>query len=183
MRPGRGLAWGAVVLREDPHARFEPGFLRRRFVSGTRDFRPISGMTHRAILREQQELPVAVAAEERRTWWMFRGRFFWEDDGLDPDEVMALVLERERRRRRRIERAKDMMMVEAEGPSAPRREPIPEDVRRAVFRRDGGRCVACGSDELLQFDHVIPVALGGNSTAENLQILCAPCNRAKGASL
>jgi hypothetical protein len=170
------------VLREDPHARFETGFLRRRFVSGRREFRPISGMAHRAILREQEESPVPVAEDERRTWWMFRGRFFWEDDGLDHDEVMALVLERERRRRRRIERAKDMMLGEAEA-SVPRREPIPEEVRRAVFRRDGGRCAACGSDELLQFDHVIPVALGGSSTAENLQLLCAPCNRAKGASL
>jgi 5-methylcytosine-specific restriction endonuclease McrA len=68
-------------------------------------------------------------------------------------------------------------------PSGPRREGIPEEVRREVFRRDGGRCAACGSDELLQFDHVIPVALGGASTAANLQVLCAPCNREKGASL
>ena len=56
-------------------------------------------------------------------------------------------------------------------------------MRRQVFRRDGGRCVACGGDELLQFDHVIPVALGGSSTPENLQLLCAPCNREKGADL
>lgn len=170
------------MLREDPHARFETAFLRRRFVSGRREFRPISSMAHRAILREQEGLPVPVAEDERRTWWMFRGRFFWEDDGLDHDEVMALVLERERRRRRRIERAKDMMLAEAE-PAGPRRAPVPEEVRRAVFRRDGGRCAVCGSDELLQFDHVIPVALGGSSAAENLQLLCAPCNRDKGASL
>jgi len=170
------------VLREDPHARFEAGFLRRRFVSGRREFRSISTMAHRAILRDQERAPIPVAEEDRRTWWMFHGRFFWEDDGLDPDEVMALVLERERRRRRRIERAKDMMLADAEA-DGPRRPPIPEEVRRAVFRRDGGRCAACGSDELLQFDHVIPVALGGGSTAENLQLLCAPCNRDKGASL
>ncbi len=56
-------------------------------------------------------------------------------------------------------------------------------MRRAVFRRDGGRCAACGSEELLQFDHVIPVALGGASTADNLQLLCAPCNREKGDAL
>jgi hypothetical protein len=170
------------VLREDTHARFEQGFLRRRFVSGRREFHFISGLTHRAILREQETAPVAVAEDERRTWWMFRGRFFWEDDGLAADEVMALVHERERRLRRRIERAKDMMVADGE-PAGPRREPIPEDVRREVFRRDGGRCVVCGVDELLQFDHVIPVALGGASTPENLQLLCAPCNREKGAGL
>jgi 5-methylcytosine-specific restriction endonuclease McrA len=95
---------------------------------------------------------------------------------------MALVHERERRRRRRIDRAVDMMLTDEQA-SGPRREPIPEDVRREVFRRDGGRCAACGSDELLQFDHVIPVALGGASTPGNLQLLCAPCNRDKGAAL
>lgn len=156
--------------------------MRRRFVSGRREFQFISRMTHRAILREQEATPVAVAEDDRRTWWMYRGRFFWEDDALAPDEVMALVHERERRLRRRIDRAKDLMLAEgAEG--GPRRETIPEDVRREVFRRDGGRCAVCGADSLLQFDHVIPVALGGASTAQNLQLLCAPCNRDKGASL
>lgn len=172
----------ATVLREDPNARFEPAFLRRRFVSGRREFRFISGRAHRAILREQREEPVAVAEDAPRTWWMFRDRFFWEDDGLAPGEVMALVHERERRRRRRIARAVDMLHAEA-GEAPPRREGIPEDVRREVFRRDEGRCARCGSAELLQFDHVIPVALGGASTAANLQLLCAPCNREKGADL
>ena len=170
------------MLREDTNARFESGFLRRRLVSGRREFDFISAMAHRAILAEQRTVPVAVAEDERRTWWMFRDRFFWEDDGLGPGEVAALVHERERRLRRRIERAQDLMAAGAEA-SGPRREPINEDVRREVFRRDGGRCASCGSPELLQFDHVIPVALGGASTPANLQVLCAPCNRAKGASL
>ncbi len=169
------------MLREDPSARFEPGLLRCRFVSGRRDFRPVSRMTYRAILRDQRDAPVPVAADDRRTWWMFRDRIFWEDDGLDPDEVMALALERERRRRRRLDHALDAMA--AERGAGARREPIPEELRRQVFRRDRGRCVACGSDELLQFDHVIPVALGGASTADNLQLLCAPCNREKGVAL
>jgi 5-methylcytosine-specific restriction endonuclease McrA len=29
-------------------------------------------------------------------------------------------------------------------------------------------------------DHVIPVAKGGQSVLENLQLLCAECNRLKG---
>ena len=41
----------------------------------------------------------------------------------------------------------------------------------------------CGSRFEIQYDHVIPLSLGGASTAENLQILCAPCNQAKGAQL
>lgn len=170
------------MLREDTGARWERGFMRRRLVSGAREFAFISAGTHRAVMREQAEVPVPVAEDERRTWWMYRDRVYWEDDGLDAEEVAALVHDRDRRRRRRIDRARDLMEAEAAA-AGPRREPIPEDVRVEVFRRDGGRCVACGSAELLQFDHVIPVALGGASTPANLQVLCAPCNRAKGAGL
>jgi 5-methylcytosine-specific restriction endonuclease McrA len=67
--------------------------------------------------------------------------------------------------------------------SIPTRQAIPEDIRREVFRRDGGRCAICGSNELIQFDHIIPVALGGNSTVDNLQVLCSDCNRKKGVSI
>ena len=52
-----------------------------------------------------------------------------------------------------------------------------------MFARDGGRCAECGSDFDLQYDHVIPVALGGGDGVDNLQLLCADCNRRKGAAL
>jgi 5-methylcytosine-specific restriction endonuclease McrA len=68
-------------------------------------------------------------------------------------------------------------------PAAPRREPIPREIRLAVWQRDGGRCVECGSDFDLQYDHVIPLSMGGATSVQNLQLLCADCNRAKGASL
>ena len=37
-----------------------------------------------------------------------------------------------------------------------------------------------GSGEKLVLDHVIPIAKGGLSRFENLQLLCAECNRIKG---
>jgi 5-methylcytosine-specific restriction endonuclease McrA len=61
------------------------------------------------------------------------------------------------------------------------RTPIPERIRAEVWRRDGGRCVECGSQNNLQFDHMIPVSRGGATSAQNLQLLCQKCNRAKGA--
>lgn len=34
-----------------------------------------------------------------------------------------------------------------------------------------------------EMDHVVPEALGGPTTAENLVLACRPCNRSKGARL
>ena len=41
----------------------------------------------------------------------------------------------------------------------------------------------CGATFELQFDHIIPVSMGGSSTVENIELLCADCNRLKGATL
>lgn len=57
---------------------------------------------------------------------------------------------------------------------------IPQDVKAAVWQRDGGRCVECGADDYLEFDHIIPFARGGSSTTENVQLLCRRCNLRKG---
>ena len=59
------------------------------------------------------------------------------------------------------------------------RQPIPDDVQIFVWNRDGGKCVKCGSQEKLEYDHIIPFSKGGNNTARNLQLLCEECNRKK----
>ena len=58
---------------------------------------------------------------------------------------------------------------------------IPQDVKITVSARDGGRCRQCGSTGDLHFDHVIPWSKGGANTVANIQLLCGPCNRRKGA--
>ena len=63
------------------------------------------------------------------------------------------------------------------------RRAIPIDIQREVWRRDQGRCARCGSQERLEFDHIIPFSMGGSSTTRNIQLLCEKCNRAKGGSL
>jgi hypothetical protein len=60
---------------------------------------------------------------------------------------------------------------------------IPQDVKTAVWERDGGRCVQCGATDYLEFDHIIPYAKGGASTVNNVQLLCRRCNLQKGASI
>jgi hypothetical protein len=65
----------------------------------------------------------------------------------------------------------------------PTREPIPREAQREVWRRDTGRCVECGSQERLEYDHIVPLSRGGSNTVRNLQLLCEPCNRSKGARM
>lgn len=63
--------------------------------------------------------------------------------------------------------------------SGPQRTAISDDVRMAVWARDGGSCNRCGSKEKLHFDHIIPIAKGGGNDVKNIQILCEPCNLKK----
>tara|TARA_Y100000588_G_scaffold375503_1_gene451933 strand:- start:113 stop:766 length:654 start_codon:yes stop_codon:yes gene_type:complete len=56
---------------------------------------------------------------------------------------------------------------------------IPEGVKNQVWRRDQGKCSYCGSNENLEYDHIIPHSRGGGNTARNLQLLCESCNRSK----
>ena len=56
---------------------------------------------------------------------------------------------------------------------------ISQDVKDKVWNRDGGKCVQCGSNENLEFDHIIPFSKGGANTYRNLQLLCESCNRSK----
>lgn len=56
---------------------------------------------------------------------------------------------------------------------------IPNDIANAVWNRDGGRCCKCGSNEELEFDHIIPVSKGGATSFRNLQLLCHKCNLKK----
>lgn len=47
----------------------------------------------------------------------------------------------------------------------------------------GQRCLCCGSTEALTLDHVVPRSQGGPNKLTNFQLLCAPCNVAKGDQL
>jgi HNH endonuclease len=56
---------------------------------------------------------------------------------------------------------------------------ISPELRQAVWTRDGGRCIQCQSESLLEYDHIIPLSKGGATSYGNLQILCRTCNRHK----
>lgn len=61
---------------------------------------------------------------------------------------------------------------------------VPAAVKREVQKRDGGQCSYVASDGTrcterfhLQYDHVLPFAVGGTSEAKNLRLRCAGHNR------
>jgi 5-methylcytosine-specific restriction enzyme A len=66
-----------------------------------------------------------------------------------------------------------------------KRRPIRPSVRFDILTRDQYRCVCCGRSAAdgvkLEVDHIIPVSKGGTNHFDNLQTLCADCNRGKSA--
>lgn len=115
------------------------------------------------------------------------GPYLWkvtqEELAAEPEHFRLLFLEAMDKDRLRFERLKNKFSGLAGAKLERSREPIPEKVRIFVWRRDGGKCVRCGSNERLEFDHIIPLTEGGSNTERNLQLLCEPCNRAKSATI
>ncbi len=56
---------------------------------------------------------------------------------------------------------------------------IPEQLRRDVWRRTGGKCSKCRGWESLDFDYVTPPRPGTEPTPDNIELLCNSCYRKK----
>jgi hypothetical protein len=62
---------------------------------------------------------------------------------------------------------------------------ISERLKVQVLMKDGNKCRLCGctvTGENIHFDHIIPWSKGGETVLENIQVLCAKHNLAKGNS-
>jgi hypothetical protein len=101
------------------------------------------------------------------------------------EAALDLLLEKQARARALVKRPRRRPAGAGpvpEGPVDPRT--ISAAVERAVRLRDGDRCAfpldvggVCGSTWRVQLDHVVPVALGGTATIENLRCACQRHNR------
>jgi hypothetical protein len=115
--------------------------------------------------------------------------------GADVEAILEagldLVIERAAARKGLVKRPRaqgtaptpSLLSAEAAEGEVPRTRHVPAAVKREVWIRDEGRCQfrlengeVCGSTHRLQFDHIRPVALGGESTAANLRLACAAHN-------
>lgn len=53
-----------------------------------------------------------------------------------------------------------------------RRTHIPDNIREAVIKTQGGRCALCFLTHPTDIHHIVPVSQGGNNTFDNLILLC-----------
>ena len=61
---------------------------------------------------------------------------------------------------------------------------FPEDIKLAVWEKQGHKCAKCGKEfdyEFMEGDHITPWRDHGRTVIENCQMLCRDCNRRKGA--
>lgn len=97
-------------------------------------------------------------------------------DGLEKKRIAEKIIEKQKKRMLEKDVRQKLIDDGILFGDETKRPPIPKEVVDAVYRRDKGRCVYCGSTEELQLDHIIPFSRGGATNIENLQLLCRSCN-------
>ena len=111
--------------------------------------------------------------------FLYKNHFFEVTDPCDAEGGRLMLIDYVNKLNRKIEYLRSRPAEKDTKPDLKSRKPIPQDVKIEVWRRDEGKCVACNSVVNLEYDHIIPVSLGGSSTTRNIQLLCEVCNRAK----
>jgi 5-methylcytosine-specific restriction endonuclease McrA len=191
VRIGRGWTSSSTAgadLREDPGGRIfadRGGVLLRRRVWFVASGAPPTEIDRRRwsrIAAAQRVHPQYLARFRERTFWWYEDAIYWTVASYGSADVKALLHARRSRHERKLEHARALMAAST-SQAARKREHIPREVRLAVWERDRGRCVQCANGFDIQYDHVIPFSMGGSSTVDNLQLLCARCNQSKGARL
>jgi hypothetical protein len=140
----------------------------------------------REFLEHQCQEPQPVSSHGGVQWWAYKDTILEVDSGIAYNTALLLVKHFMLKRSHSydpIEKIRREVLENLEKLPRGKREPIPEAVRFSVWRRDEGQCVKCGSRQLLEFDHIIPITDGGSNTERNIQLLCESCNRAKGSTI
>ena len=184
------------MVKREPDGELVPRYINgcifayELWISGA----PVRSFDHREgkqVLACQDEAPAKVHHDQHNTWWMYKGVLYktglsFELEAFSDEQLTMLasaeILEFEKKRTRRLTKAQAVLDARQREPTS-KRESIPDDIKLIVWQRDGGKCVNCGSTQNLEYDHIIPISMGGSNTARNLQLLCQNCNRSKGGAI
>jgi hypothetical protein len=138
--------------------------------------------TFRALGSKRYKLQVTISGETRaklqRAQDLLRHTLPSGDLALILDRALEMLV-------RELERKKaaEVLRPRTGTRSRPNSRHIPAAVRRAVWRRDCGRCAftgeqrRCDETAFLEFHHVIPFAAGGEATPENIELRCRAHNQ------
>lgn len=136
-----------------------------------------NGLFHVAAkgFQNGENLPERVKVYEklRNGIWAYNGIFHLLDSWVEESKGRKVF-------KFRLELAVDQNIEKDESLSLDHTRMIPSSVKAEVWKRDKGKCIICGSNTNLHFDHVIPFSKGGSSlVSENIQLMCARHNLSK----
>lgn len=129
-------------------------------------------------LREETPLAWWQDGPQNHPCYLF-GDCVWELRATElsaSDKGLTLLFEQAvEQERHKWDRLRQNPSAGADGKST--EEFITQNIRVAVWRRDGGKCVKCGSRDGIDFRYVVPPQRGGTGAAGNVRLLCAKCRQ------
>jgi len=112
----------------------------------------------------RRELTRVMYFQAKHPEWDRERRARYPRGPKDPDR------ERERKRRRRFQKAQSAAHYT-------------QEQWKELQAKYGNICLRCGQCKTLVADHVVPLALGGADSIDNIQPLCADCNAWKNVQI
>jgi len=102
-----------------------------------------------------------------------------KSERAEKEEIKRKLLQKEKNRVLEKQCLNELIEEGLLYPEINKRPPMPRELVDAIWRRDEGKCVYCGSSINIHIDHIIPFSKGGSTSFENLQLLCQKCNLRK----
>jgi len=136
------------------------------------------------LVRERNRVSKAAHKETMRTWWrenrerMLAWRAKYTEANRERIAARNAAWSAANLDRHRAHQSNRRARKKANGGK------LSPDIVQRLFALQRGRCACCGAPlgDAYDLDHIVPLALGGANSDDNVQLLTARCNRQKGAS-
>ena len=162
------------LIRKRKYRRINSAIYRFSTTYGKTDLKTTFYSYTNTISKRQ---PTQIFQHKDKKWYLYKDEFWLTNEDYSEKDLLYLIEEQKEKKKKKVEKAKKFV---TKTPSNEGRERIiSQDVKDRVWNRDNGKCVECGSNENLEFDHIIPFSKGGANTYRNIQLLCENCNRSK----